>query len=510
MAASMDSMFRLLAGKRKMHRIVLRSGVIMNVKRWLATVANYQTTVDNSLTELKTFRKHPGIMRTKNVKLPDALLQTLNRYLADKPMKQLAPRAKALSNYLWSRQLPLEEAQLRAKAQEYAQLQGVEDIDEDMLHSQDLPKDHKKKVASIMNKLRRHIYHWQPIRFDETTVCAYTMSRIAPNYATIYRVLHEIKKRVPDFSPEALLDFGSGIGTVSWAAHALWGNTIKEFYCVDTSREMHDVAEALMKERQTEDGESRNIIKGVYFRHFLPMSLQKYDLTISAYSLLELPSRTDRLNTLRTLWRKTDQFLILIECGTNEGYKTIMEARDFILNDIQKEEERNLLKRRVAEGVTREVAREEVGLVEHSTTLAGHVFAPCQHDQDCPRITDSSKTPCNFEQDFHHFSKREEIIKERFSYLVLRKGPRISGDDTGHWPRIVRPVLPRSRHVICRLCCSNGQLEEAVITRAKHGRELYRCARYSAWGDLLPICRPQENVLPEQQTDTEGLHSDSD
>ena len=49
-----------------------------------------------------------------------------------------------------------------------------------------------------------------------------------------------------------------------------------------------------------------------------------------------------------------------------------------------------------------------------------------------------------------------------------------SDDDTSHWPRIVRPVLSRSRHVICRLCCPGGQLEEAIITRAKHGRSVYK------------------------------------
>ncbi|XP_038070383.1 methyltransferase-like protein 17, mitochondrial [Patiria miniata] len=506
MAAPMDSMFRLLVGKRKLNFIGLRS----DLKRWLATVTNYQTTVDDSLTELKTFRKHPGIMRPKNVKLPDALLQNLNQYLADKPVKQLKPRATALGNYLWSRQQPLEEAGLRAKAQEYARIQGVEDLDEEMLYSHDLPKDRKKKVSSVMNTLRRHVYHWQPITYDEVTVCAYTLARIAPNYATIYRVLQEIQKRLPDFSPQNLLDFGSGIGTASWAAHTLWGDAIKEFYCVDTSRPMHDVAEALMREQEAENEENNSIIKGVYFRHFLPMSLQKkYDLTISAYSLLELPSSADRLNTLRTLWRKTDQFLVLVECGTNEGYKTLMEARDFILNDLQREENRN----ETGRGVARGVDRGELGLAEDSTNLVGHVFAPCQHDQSCPRTIDNSGTPCNFEQDFHDFNKRghsSELTRERFCYLVLRKGPRTSVDNTDHWPRIVRPVLPRARHVICRLCCSNGQLEETIITRAKHGRELYRCARYSAWGDLLPISRPQDSDVPGRQTDSEGEHSGID
>ena len=59
------------------------------------------------------------------------------------------------------------------------------------------------------------------------------------------------------------------------------------------------------------------------------------------------------------------------------------------------------------------------------------MFSPqCQHDLACPRVTDGSGTPCNFEQDFHHFNKKglvSELTSERFCYLVLKKGPRVPG-----------------------------------------------------------------------------------
>ncbi|XP_033625790.1 methyltransferase-like protein 17, mitochondrial isoform X2 [Asterias rubens] len=400
-----------------------------------------------------------------------------------------------MARYLLGRQRPLERADLRAKAKEFASIQGVNDIDDEMIRSPDLSKENKKKIASVMSKLKRHIYHWHPITYNETTSCAYMMSRIAPNYAVTYRVLNEIRKRMADFTPENLLDFGSGVGTTAWAAHSLWGDSLSEFFCVDTSRSMHELSDTLMRDNSTEEEEeagNKTIIKGIYLRHFLPVSLQKkYDLTVSSFSLLELPSKADRLNTLRTLWHKTGQYLVLIECGTNEGYQTIMEARDFILNDLKEEVERNSQ----GQAVGRLRNREELGEEADPVDAVGHVFAPCQHDLACPRVTDGSGTPCNFEQDFHHFNKKglvSELTSERFCYLVLKKGPRVPGDNDNHWPRIVRPVLARSRHVICRLCCANGQLQETVITKTKHGRELYRCARYSKWGDLLPISKQSE------------------
>ncbi|KAG8239596.1 hypothetical protein J437_LFUL019196 [Ladona fulva] len=55
------------------------------------------------------------------------------------------------------------------------------------------------------------------------------------------------------------------------------------------------------------------------------------------------------------------------------------------------------------------------------------------------------------------------------------------------WPRLIEPTLVRSKHTICRMCCSNGKLEEITFTASRHGKFAYHCARASKWGDLLPI-----------------------
>lgn len=38
------------------------------------------------------------------------------------------------------------------------------------------------------------------------------------------------------------------------------------------------------------------------------------------------------------------------------------------------------------------------------------------------------------------------------------------------WPRIVRDVLKRSKHVTCRMCTSSGKLEEQIFTTWKNGK----------------------------------------
>jgi len=75
--------------------------------------------------------------------------------------------------------------------------------------------------------------------------------------------------------------------------------------------------------------------------------------------------------------------------------------------------------------------------------------------------------------------------KEKFSYVVLKKGARRDADP--QWPRVVRPVLSRSRHTICRLCTQEGQLSEIITTRSKHSKTINACARRTVWGDLLPV-----------------------
>ncbi|XP_031465100.1 methyltransferase-like protein 17, mitochondrial [Phasianus colchicus] len=57
----------------------------------------------------------------------------------------------------------------------------------------------------------------------------------------------------------------------------------------------------------------------------------------------------------------------------------------------------------------------------------------------------------------------------------------------GGWARVTAPVRPRPRHVPLSLCCPDGVLRRVTVTAARHGRMLYRQARTSRWGDLLPF-----------------------
>ncbi|XP_025051226.1 methyltransferase-like protein 17, mitochondrial [Alligator sinensis] len=412
-------------------------------------------------------RRHPGVLHLKAVRLPPALAAAAHRLLLQwgSSVQDIQSKAEALTNYLWSRKRPLETGDLRRKAQQLEQ-----QLREKMVQtsSSALPNvaDEQKLQDKILAMLRKTTYRWEALRYTDELSLVYMAARLAGEFATMSRVFHEIQKRVPGFAPRTLLDFGSGTGSVSWAAHSIWGKSLNEYVCVDSSASMLSLAEQLL---QGDSDSQTPHFSTVYFRQFLPVSPKvKFNLVVSAFSLNELPSLAERTETIQTLWRKTDDFLVLVENGTKEGHQMLMEAREVVLKGGDK--------------------------LAHDPREA-QVFAPCPHHLPCPRLSSQKPLPCNFIQAYHPlpFSKNPEVKEKRFSFLILR---RESGETEEPWPRIIQPVLPLSRHVHCHLCCADGTVQHAVITAHRHGRDLYRCARHSHWGDRLPVVNVPEEISP--------------
>uniref|UniRef100_A0AAQ4QCL1 Ribosome assembly protein METTL17, mitochondrial n=1 Tax=Gasterosteus aculeatus aculeatus TaxID=481459 RepID=A0AAQ4QCL1_GASAC len=401
-------------------------------------------------------RKHPGVTNLKTLRLPDELQAAARTIINRAPVTQLTDRSRTLANFLWSRKRAVEDWTLRRKAvslekelwDEAKEKRG--DMDEQLLEERI-----RKKVFS---ELRKTTYHWTPMKYDEELAVVYMAARLAGGYAAVRRAINEIKKRDPSFAPKSLLDFGSGLGTVVWASHSCWGDTLKEMVCVDSSGPMNVLAERLLK---GDEERAEPHIKQVYFRQFLPVSPKvQFDLVAAAFTLSELLSVKDREEAVLTLWRKTGSYLVLVENGTKEGHQMLMEARDAVLKKLDK--------------------------TVHDSRPAS-VFAPCPHDLSCPKLTVGPTAPCNFQQMYHPLPLpgHKERQTEKFSYLILTRA-RPAQADGADWARLIAPVQRRTRHVHCRACCSDGRLQHLVVTARKHSRDVYRCARSSDWGDQLP------------------------
>lgn len=129
----------------------------------------------------------------------------------------------------------------------------------------------KKFENKVQKKLQQQIYNWEPILYDNYKSIQYLLGRSAQEYSVIFRIFNEIKTRDPSFKPKSYFDFGSGVGTGLWAASKLWKDSIYEYFLVDSSRDMNDLADLILR-----DGEENKQLelRNVNFRQFFPASVE--------------------------------------------------------------------------------------------------------------------------------------------------------------------------------------------------------------------------------------------
>ncbi|KAF3321354.1 methyltransferase-like protein 17 [Carex littledalei] len=265
------------------------------------------------------------------------------------------------------------------------------------------------------------------LRYREDETVAYVASRMPAVYTAIHRVLREVRRRLPDFSPNKVLDFGAGPSSALWAMRDVWPQSIQTVNLVEPSKEMQRASQSLLQN-----------LKGLPLIHSydsiqeLNRKLDKknrhHDLVVSSYALGEIPSLTDRITIVRQLWDLTSDVLVLLEPGTPHGSKIISQMRSYILW-MEKRRSRKLekLEKKNSSDVTSIV-------VSKPTLKAGSfVVAPCPHDGKCP-LENTSKY-CHFVQRLERTSSQRVYKRsggkplrgfedEKFCYVALRRGKR--------------------------------------------------------------------------------------
>lgn len=156
--------------------------------------------------------------------------------------------------------------------------------------------------------------------------------------------------------------------------------------------------------------------------------------------------------------------MILVEPGSPKGFRFVHDFRQWIV----------------------EKSRDEANIV-----------GPCPHHNECPMAREKYVW-CNFEQGVYKYPnsvftklpKQSTIDREKFSYLVVKKGKinktsweETPADKSFSWSRIIKKVLKRKGHAIFDVCNKAGKLERKIIAKS-HGREDYKNAKKLKWGDL--------------------------
>lgn len=239
---------------------------------------------------------------------------------------------RKLTRYLKARHPPTEEDELFRRKRQYEKDVRAE---LNVVNLKDFEAENAKKMRKQINDrvrtlLKQRVYSWSAMNYDKYKALTYLIGRSAQEYATITRIFMEIQQRDPEFKPRSFFDFGAGVGTGTWAASSLWKDLIYEYFLVDSSREMNDLSELILRDG---DPNKHLKLKDVYYRQFLPASSEsKFSLVLSAYSLFELPSAKERLEVLMTLWNKCDGYLVIVEAGNKHGFELVNEARNFLLH----------------------------------------------------------------------------------------------------------------------------------------------------------------------------------
>ncbi|XP_076112741.1 ribosome assembly protein METTL17, mitochondrial-like [Mytilus galloprovincialis] len=419
-------------------------------------------------------RKNPGIMRLKTVVVPIRLEKAVDLLVKKYGTQSIISDSRKLNTSLITRQMPME----RTGVMERKNIIRQKILEKDKNKHGSISSD---KETDYMNELERrvevelklkHLSHWKSKQYDAKSGMKYMVARMAQNYAVLLQVLNEIWTRDPNYIPKSLYNYGSGLGSVIWAAqnNPDWQRDISQYYCVDPSVDINTIARLLLQDGHEEKDMHVN---GVFFKKFQPSpSTNSFSTVVSAYTLIECESKEARQKMVQSLWDMTEDYLVLVEIGTFVGHRLIQEAKEFILS-IPTEEE---------------------------TDKKATVFAPCPHDMPCPKFKLAHKVPCYFVADFkplEQVAKKVDKTSERYTFVILKKTK--EHVESVRWPRLVANSTFANKHIHCRICCPTGQLDHIIVTKKKHSKELYACVKNSKLGDCLPVIYTNESTKKHQR-----------
>lgn len=321
---------------------------------------------------------------------------------------------------------------------------------------------HKTPVGWTMNRSEQI----PSFAYGPAETLTFLSFEMEATYACTHAVFLELQKRLPDFKPKSMLDFGSGPGTASWVAKKFYGQSLNQYRVVEPSQSMVDAAEVLLKDfpglsvRRSIADLSRDIEAG-----------NKFDLITVSYVLSDITNDFECVATTSALWELLSEngCLVLVDRGSPWGSHAVRSARQFVLDSVAEDEN----------------SQESV-----------HIVAPCPHQSECPA---AGSTWCHFVQRSPVVHRPREATTKRwhgqkgskFSYVVMQKMCKNSEEDAifkkkSLFARMLRSPLLATRHVHLDLCTPEGKLERRNVTKGKSVRKVYRASRKAQWGALWP------------------------
>ena len=272
---------------------------------------------------------------------------------------------------------------------------------------------------------------------------AYLAVRFPAVFAANLRVLSEVQRLAPEAAISSILDIGAGPGTAFYAAAQTYPSLSRATLIEG------DGALIELGKRLSGNSSHAAMRNARWIQQDIGKGLgnEAHDLVMLSYTVGELsPAEAERL--VLDAWRRTKQFLAIIEPGTVRGFDFVLKARTLLIGS------------------------------------GGHVLAPCPHTNECPMV--AAGDWCHFAARVQRTSLHRQIKHgalghedEKFSYIVL------SRNSTARTAtRIVRHPQKHSGHVQLTLCTPDG-LKRETITRSQ--KDAYKLARHAEWGDSWSV-----------------------
>lgn len=300
-----------------------------------------------------------------------------------------------------------------------------------------------ENAQTISNRYRKNDGKGKRLLTNESEAVSYVISRMPATYAAVYSVFKQILANYNE-KMTSLLDVGAGTGAGTWAVNEI--ENMSQITCLEIEKSMSNIGKKLMK---------NTVLDNVQWKSYDILQdeiVEKADIVLTSYMINELPEQ-EREKAVLKLWQATDKLMVVIEPGTPEGFKNILNIR-------------NLIKEQ-----------------------GGYIVAPCCCNDGCP-IKENDW--CAFyarvaRSSIHRQAKGGNLgyEDEKFSYIAFSKMPvEITGE------RILRHPQINSGFVKVKLCTADGIQEK---TYSKKDGEIYKKIKKLDAGEKIYENRNQIN-----------------
>jgi len=299
----------------------------------------------------------------------------------------------------------------------------------------------RSSAAGLFERYGENTGRAEKMTFDSNDALAYAVTRMPSTVAVLTRILGSLSAEIGRLGPVSLLDVGAGTGASLWACEDA-ELSVKAAFCLEKYTHMSDLGKRLAE--SLEDP----ILRGASWKNEDVINFESdesYGLVIASYMINELAG-SNLEKSVKKLWGMTEGILLIVEPGSNSGYKNVMRARKQLLS------------------------------------MGAKLVAPCPHSAACPiEKNDFCAFECRVARSkLHKEVKGADVPYEDESYIyaAFSRAPATVCQE-----RILRHPTLRKNSVLLKLCNREGQIEEREIF--KSDKDNYKKFKKANAGDTV-------------------------